>query len=105
MTPGVPQMSVLRHLMYDVYVNDIDTNLHNHTVLKYANNIEMKLLDSMHHISLLQSDMDTTQQGICDCKLKFAVVECVSTHFWGKSQYFPTPSATPISRRLPVKAI
>ncbi|XP_014771465.1 uncharacterized protein LOC106870015 [Octopus bimaculoides] len=92
MTSGVLQGSVRGILLFVAYINDIDTNLRNVTVLKYADDIklylEIKRTDRMRYRSYLQSDPDTMLQWVSDWQLKLAVDKCVTMHFRRKNPAF-----------------
>lgn len=85
MTSGEPQGFVLKPLLFVAYINVIEDNLTNVTVLKYADYInlyiKMKRTDPMCYRFVLQSDLDIMQQWISDWKLKLAVDRYITMPF------------------------
>ena len=86
---GVPQGSVLGPLLFNIYVNDIASQV-NSTILQFADDLKMfRVIHDVTDFNQLQEDIDSLVTWANKWQLRFNVSKCHLLHL-GKLHYYGT---------------
>ena len=84
---GVPQGSVLGHILFIVYIDDLDVNLNSY-VLKFADDAkDFSEVSSLDKVADLQSDFDKLYKWSEDWQMMFNAQKCKCLHIGYKHTY------------------
>ena len=84
---GVPQGSVLCHILFIVYINDLDVNLNSY-VLKFADDAKVfSEVSSLDKVANLQSDLDKLYKWSEDWEMMSNAQKCKCLHIGYKNTY------------------
>ena len=73
---GVPQGSVLGPILFLIFINDLDLNIHN-LLIKFADDTKLcAKISTNEDIEKLQEDLNTLQEWARDWQMQFNVQMC-----------------------------